>query len=164
MTDLEIIRALVDTLRRCACGAHATHENVFGHGECDAHRDPDVSEPLPHADALRAALARLAPTRRATFVRDVTGATSAVQKLYRVEPPWPGRVCYCCDQRGPSHAHVVVSMASPELTGARVGPQTYVFAADGHGEITSYMRLPGSQEVTMDCEKVLRDAGYEVVA
>lgn len=42
-------------------------------------------------------------------------------------------------------------------------PETFVFAADALGEITSFSELPGSFVGALDHEEALRGAGYEVV-
>lgn len=42
-------------------------------------------------------------------------------------------------------------------------PETYIFACDAAGEISSFGELDGSQKGTVDHATALRAAGYEVV-
>lgn len=42
------------------------------------------------------------------------------------------------------------------------GPETYVFAADEKGQIADWLDLPGSFIGSLDHERAMRGAGYEV--
>lgn len=75
--------------------------------------------------------------------------------LFRVSPPMklnsPVGELTTCD-------YVAVSAARAPLS----GPETYIFAADEHGEIIDWCELPGSFRGALDLTKALDNAGYVV--
>ena len=81
--------------------------------------------------------------KTATFLRKVPGFDDA--RLYRLDPPLEGE------------RHVIVSAT------VVCDPETYIFAADEYGEVTSWDELPGSFRGALDHAEALLGAGYEVV-
>lgn len=72
--------------------------------------------------------------------------------LYRVDPPM-------ADDDGTTE-YVVVSAANVPPS----GPETYIFAADEDGEVTSWGELYGSFRGGLDHAEALRGAGYEIAS
>ena len=73
---------------------------------------------------------------------------------------WSGDArLYRCDDGGPLPGYVVVSATVTPIT----GPETYIFAANGDGDITNWLELNGLFRGELDHEEALRLAGYEVV-
>lgn len=93
---------------------------------------------------------------KAIFIKALTNMRSAA-RLYRVEPPAVVGGGYN-DEPVKTTDHIVVSAVIAPYT----GPETYIFAADEHGNITDWGEMDGSQRGTLDHEDVLRAAGYEV--
>ncbi len=56
--------------------------------------------------------------------------------------------------------HLIVSA----VVAFDTGPETYIFAADASGEITSWHELSGSFKGALDHERALRGAGYTVMS
>ena len=99
-------------------------------------------------------------TGKAILLTDVEHKPGAHQALYMLTPPlkqycWhdEDEVCDCA-----KYKYVVVS-------GVNVfgEPETYIFGADGEGEIVSFVELPGSFKGEINHEKALDYAGYEIV-
>jgi len=86
--------------------------------------------------------------KTAYLVRDIpTRPDGPSQKLYRLG-----------DLDLSDSGFVVVSAVIP-LYG---GPETYIFPADEDGNITSWGELNGSFRGSLDHEKALRNAGYQI--
>ena len=86
---------------------------------------------------------------KATFIKQVDGMKGDA-RLFKLDD---GR-------------HVVVSAVNAfagisELVGLG-GPETFIFAADGEGNITSWTELPGSFKGGLDHRAALEGAGWEV--
>lgn len=91
----------------------------------------------------------------ATLVRHLNGNAHSKGRVYRVEPP---HVDY--DGDNPTE-YVWVSAATLPMG---LGTETYIFACDEAGEVTSWGEMPGSIKNSLDHDEALRDAGYEVSA
>jgi hypothetical protein len=94
--------------------------------------------------------------RTATFVRQHNGNGDG--RVYRLSPPlqiknYDGEV-------ESETEYVWVSAADAMFS----GPETYIFACDEGGEVTSWLELEGSFRGALDHEEALRGAGYEVVS
>lgn len=81
----------------------------------------------------------------ATFIRTLDGWKGDA-RLFKVDPPLD------------SAAYVVVSAVTVPFT----GPETFIFAADAEGEVTSFSELPGSFSGDLDHARALQDAGYSI--
>lgn len=82
---------------------------------------------------------------RATFVADVSAKFTGTAILFRLNPPLEGS------------EFVVASAVTTSL-----GPETYLFACDSTGKVKNWMELPGSSEGFLDCERAIKNAGYEI--
>lgn len=83
---------------------------------------------------------------KARFVQELHSEPHRVQHLYEVEPG------------GSLPQFVVVSAVVVSCSGA----ETFIFAANEHGDITNFGGLVGSFEGDLDIPRALRQAGYEV--
>lgn len=108
----------------------------------------------PEGDSGQSAL------KTATFVKTLSDFTGTAN-LYRLNPPLTLRDRdRDRDGDGPVTAEYVVVSATVVPFGG--GPETYIFAADAAGEITSWLEMDGSYRGGLDHEEALRGAGYEV--
>ena len=82
---------------------------------------------------------------KAVRIKKLSGFTGAAS-LYRVTPPLDG------------NDYVAVSATVAPFS----GPETYIFAADKAGKVTSYSELEGSFRGGLDHEAALAKAGYQV--
>jgi hypothetical protein len=95
---------------------------------------------------------------KATFVKDVSENFIGTARLYRVDPP----IAHSYDfekETYTAHADFIVSSA---VNAYCDGPETYLFAADENGKILDWSELEGSFRGGLDCDKAIRDAGYEL--
>ena len=118
--------------------------------------------------------------KTATFIKTISGSRAdADMRLYKLSEPMQKEVGEEGDD-GYKYEYVVVS-AIPNVGGMAAemdailmlmtstpkgvigGPETYIFGADVHGTIVSWMDLPGSFKGSMDHAKALRNAGYEIM-
>lgn len=79
----------------------------------------------------------------ASYIRTLEGWRGDA-RLFKVDPPLGAA------------AYVVVSAVIVPFS----GPETFIFAADAEGEVTSFSELPGSFSGALDHARALRDAGY----
>lgn len=84
---------------------------------------------------------------KATFIKDLDCFTGE-GKMYRLDPPLDG------------NEFVAVSAANVIFS----GPETYIFPCDENGNVTSWGELEGSFRGSLDHEKAIRSAGYEITA
>jgi hypothetical protein len=93
--------------------------------------------------------------KRATKMKRLEGFTGEAW-LYRLEPP------HVADLYGEEVTveHVVSSATVAPYGG---GPETYLFWADEEGEVRRWGELDGSFKGALDCDRAVRNLGYEVV-
>lgn len=91
-------------------------------------------------------------SKTATFIKKLKGFTGDA-RLYRVDPPMK-------DEDNNDTDHVVVSATVAPFS----GPETYIFASGGNGEIASWLELEGSFQGALDHEGALAGAGYKLAA
>lgn len=82
--------------------------------------------------------------KTATFVKKLKGFNGDA-RLYRMEPPHEGA------------EYVVVSAVIAPFS----GPETYIFAADADGEVTSWSEMDGSFRGGLSHTEALSGAGYD---
>lgn len=97
--------------------------------------------------------------KTATFIRTLSGFTGTAE-LYKLDPPM---VETRYDSRygtkiEASYEYVVVSAAFIPFS----GPETYIFPANEHGDITSWLERDGSFKGDTDIPQALQNAGYEI--
>lgn len=80
------------------------------------------------------------------------GRGTGEMRLYKLDPPMGGEYV-----DGPIE-YVVVSATVAMM----VGPETYIFPADAEGKITDWGELDGSFRGSLDHDRALANAGYEV--
>jgi hypothetical protein len=86
---------------------------------------------------------------KATHVKDLpTSASGAIQALYRLDPPL-SRASYDDDIIDVIE-YVVVSAVA--VLGQ---PETFIFPADGNGDVLDWLELPGSYRGGYDHEEAL---------
>lgn len=78
------------------------------------------------------------------------------KKLYRLSPPLTGE-----DWDGGTYLHKYVIASGADVPYS--GPETYIFPANEHGEITDWGELDGSYRGDINCDKAIENAGYTVV-
>ena len=88
--------------------------------------------------------------KKATYVSTMTDWRGDAC-VYRVEPPMSNGDDGTTD-------YVVVSAADVPYS----GPETYIFASDERGRVTSWLELDGSTRGVVSHATVLKDAGYTV--
>lgn len=85
----------------------------------------------------------------ATFIKDLgSSAGGAHQKLYKLDPPLP---IPADEYPENSAAYIVVSAAYAMFS----GPETYIFASDENGNITSFSELEGSYRGGLDHQQAI---------
>lgn len=85
--------------------------------------------------------------KTATKIKD--GLLQGNARLYRLSAPHRA-------YDGKEYEYVIVSAAA-------FAYETYIFPANKAGEVVSWLEMPGSEQGTQSHERVLRNAGYEVV-
>lgn len=83
----------------------------------------------------------------ARFIKDVRAGGAAHWKLYKLTPPLDG------------NDYVIVSAANVFFS----GPETYIFPANEHGDVTDWCELEGSFRGALDHRRALLGAGYSAV-
>lgn len=93
----------------------------------------------------------------ATRIKALSMRGDADQALYRLDPPY-ALVDWDGNPTGDTTEHVMVSATNVMFS----GPETYIFPADEHGEVTDWGELPGSYKGGYDHAEALNGLGYEV--
>ena len=87
-------------------------------------------------------------------------------RVYKLDPPLVGWDNIA--EMNMEHEYVVVSAAtgypSTVEVAANLGHETYIFASDKDGNITSWTELEGSYEGGLDHARALAGAGYDVLS
>jgi hypothetical protein len=92
--------------------------------------------------------------KTARFIKEQVSPVGAVQRLYQLSEPIAK---YGAD--GDSGPYVIVSGVWAMFS----GPETYIFPADATGKVTDWGELEGSFRGSIDHERALRAAGYDIV-
>lgn len=94
------------------------------------------------------------PAKTAIDLGPVNPTARGDQRLYLLDPPMPRAY----DEPGGTE-YVVVSAVDAMFS----GPETYIFASDPDGRITSFGELAGSFQGALDHVAALANAGYQVL-
>ena len=86
---------------------------------------------------------------KATFLQKLTKGFRGDARLYQLDPPLDG------------NEFVVVSGIDKAIDTLK--PETFIFKANGKGEVLDWLELPGSFEGSVDHVKALEGAGYTIV-
>ena len=112
---------------------------------------------------------------KATFIRDVNPKSRGKQRLYELDEALGGHTLVVVSAVGDDAAPLdlveesimdLAGMAGQvmgrELDYSNMGSETFIFGANGAGEIIDWGELEGSYQGGSDHALALRNAGYEV--
>lgn len=90
-------------------------------------------------------------TGTATFIKQLNGISQG--RVYRLDPPLISEQ----DYRSNPVEFVWVSAVTVPFS----GPETYIFASDENGAVSTWLELEGSYKGSLDHAEALAGAGYE---
>lgn len=93
---------------------------------------------------------------QATHIKDVSANFNGEAHLYKVTPKAPYEAA---GGKKRNTSYLVSSAAS-----AMGRPETYIFPANRTGRVLDWLELDGSASGYLDCDRAIRDAGYELEA
>lgn len=111
---------------------------------------------------------------KATFIRDVNPESRGKQRLYELDEPLDGYTTVIVSAVGDDApvspelkltsemAGMAGSILGAEMDYSRTDSETFIFGANGAGEIIDWGELEGSYQGGSDHARALRNAGYEI--